>query len=64
MRTKIKRSFCRALRMKLNKTLKKSGSRKYFDFFPNKFARDINKVRNNFILNMSLKDIFLNPILY
>ena len=64
MRTKIKRSFCRALRKKLNKTLKKSGSRKYFDFFPNKFASDINKVRNNLILNMSLKDIFLNPILY
>ena len=64
MRTKIKRSFCRALRKKLNKTLKKSGSRKYFDFFPNKFASDINKVRNNLILNMPLKVIFLNRSLY
>ena len=64
MRTKIKRSFCRALRKKLNKTLKKSGCKNYFDFFPNKFASDINKVRNNLILNMPLKVIFLNRSLY
>ena len=64
IRIKIKRSLFRALRMKLNKTLVKSGSKKFFDFFPNKFTSDINKERVKPILNMSLKEIFLNKNLY
>ena len=64
IRKKIMRSFYRNLRMKLNKILKKSGCKNYFDFFPNKFASDINKKSINGILNKTLNDIFLDENLY
>ena len=64
MRTKIKRSVCRAIRINLNETSKKSGCKNYFDYFPNKFTSDINKKRNKKILNMSLKEILLDENLY
>ena len=60
MRIKIKRSFFRALRKKLNAILKKSGCKNYLDFFPNKYVSDINKERNNHFLNKSLKYVFAN----
>ena len=64
IRIKLKRRFCRYLISKLNAILKNSGCINYFDFFPNKFASDIKKERINKILNMSLKDIFLDENLY
>ena len=60
MRVKIKRGFYRSLRKKLNIILKNSGSKKSFDFFPYKFSSDVNKERNKYILDMTLKEIFLN----
>ena len=64
MRVKIKRGFCRYSRKKLNKILKKSGSRKYFYFFPSKFSSEINKKNCKLIVNMTLKEIFLDKNLY
>ena len=64
MRVKIKRGFFRYSRKKLNKILKKSGSRKYFDFFPSKFSSEINKKNCKLIVNMTLKEIFLDKNLY
>ena len=64
MRVKIKRSFYRSLRKKLNQILKNSGSKKSFDFFPYKFSSDVNKKRNKYILDITLKEIFLNKKLY
>ena len=64
MRVKIKRGFCRYLKKKLNNILKKSGSRKYFDFFPSKFSSEINKKNCKLIVNMTLKEIFLDKNLY
>ena len=58
------RSFYRNLRMILNTILKKSGCKNYFEFFPNKFASDINKKSINGILNKTLNDIFLDENLY
>ena len=65
IRVKIKRRFLNhALKDKLNITLKKFGCRKCFDFFPKKFSSDIDKVRNKRILNMTLKEIYMNKELY
>jgi hypothetical protein len=64
IRVKIKRGFYRSLRKKLNQILKNSGSKKCFDFFPYKFSSDVNKERNKYILDMTLKEIFLNKKLY
>ncbi len=64
IRKKIMRSFYRNLRMILNTILKKSGCKNYFEFFPNKFASDINKKSINGILNKTLNDIFLDENLY
>ena len=64
IRTKIKRSFLRYLRKKLNKILKNSGSKKFFDFFPYKFSGNVNKEENKKILKMTLEDIFVNKNLY
>ena len=64
MRVKIKRGFYRYLKKKLNQILKNSGCKKSFDFFPYKFSSDVNKERNKYILDMTLKEIFLNKKLY
>ena len=64
IRTKIKRSFLRYLRKKLNKILKNSGSKKFFDFFPYKFSGNVNKEENKKILKMTLEDIFLDKNLF
>ena len=64
MRVKIKRCFYRNLKKKLNNILKKSGSRKYFDFFPSKFSSEINKKNFKIIVNMTLNEIFLDKNLY
>ena len=64
MRVKVKRSFYRYLRKKLNKILKKSGSKKYFDFIPSKFSSEINKKNCKLIVNMTLNEIFLYKNLY
>ena len=65
IRVKIKRRFLNhALKDKLNNILKKFGCRKCFDFFPKKFSSDIDKVRNKRILNMTLKEIYMNKELY
>ena len=64
MRVKIKRGFYRNLKKKLNNILKKSGSRKYFDFFPSKFSSEINRKNCKLIVNMTLKEIFLDKNLY
>ena len=64
MRVKIKRGFYRYLKKKLNQILKNSGCKKSFDFFPYKFSSDVNKERNKYILDMTLREIFLNKKLY
>jgi len=65
IRVKIKRRFLNhALKDKLNITLKKFGCRKCLDFFPKKFSSDIDKERNKRILNMTLKEIYMNKELY
>ena len=64
IRTKIKRSFLRYLRKKLNKILKNSGSKKFFDFFPYKFSGNVNKEENKKILKMTLENIFLDKNLF
>ena len=64
MRVKIKRCFYRNLKKKLNNILKKSGSRKYFDFFPSKFSSEIIRKKCKIIVNMNLNEIFLDKNLY
>ena len=64
MRVKIKRCFYRNLKKKLNNILKKSGSRKYFEFFPSKFSSEINRKKCKIIVNMTLNEIFLDKNLY
>ena len=64
MRLKIKRCFYRNLKKKLNNILKKSGSRKYFEFFPSKFSSEINRKKCKIIVNMTLNEIFLDKNLY
>jgi len=64
MRVKIKRGFYRNLKKKLNNILKKSGSRKYFDFFPSKFSSEINRKNCKLIVNMTWNEIFLDKNLY
>jgi len=59
IRKKIKRGFFNhALVKKLNDKLRSIGSKKYFERFPQNFASDVDRKRNNGILNISLKEIF------
>ena len=65
IRTKIKRGFLNAaLVYGLNKILKTIGSKHYFETFPSQFASDVNKERNNIIIDMTLLEIFENETLY
>ena len=61
MRKKIKRGFLNnALIKRLNETLKRIGSKLFFQKFPQNLVGDINKVSNKEILNMTLLEIFEN----
>ena len=65
IRIKIKRNFLnKYLKSRLNNILQMDGIKKYFDFFPNKFSRDISKGRNSMILDLTLREIFLDKKLY
>ena len=65
MRKKIKRGFFNnALLKKLNDKLRKIGSKKYFERFPQYFVSDVNLIRNKQILNMTLQEIFEKKELY
>jgi hypothetical protein len=65
IRKKIKRAFLNnALINKLNEKIKSSGSRLFFEKFPQKFVCDIIKKSNKEILNMTLFEIFEKKDLY
>ena len=65
IRIKIKRNFLnKYLKKRLNNILQMDGIKEYFDFFPNKFSRDISKGRNSMILDLTLREIFLDKELY
>ena len=62
---KIKTGFLNtALINKLNEKLKIIGSRLNLEKFPKNFVSDINHQRNNQLLNMTLKEIFIKKELY
>ena len=62
---KIKTGFLNtALINKLNEKLKKIGSRLNLEKFPKNFVSVINHQRNNQLLNMTLKEIFVKKELY
>ena len=65
IRRKIKRGFFNcALLKKLNDKLRKIGSKKYLERFPQYFVCDVNQKRNKEILNMTLQEIFEKKELY
>ena len=65
IRRKIKRGFFNCgLLMKLNDKLRKIGSKKYFERFPQYFVSDVNQKRNKEILNMTLQEILEKKELY
>ena len=62
---KIKTGFLNtALIKKLNEKMKKIGSRLNLEKFPKHFVSDINHQRNNQLLNMTIKEIFVKKELY
>ena len=65
LRKKIKRNFFnKILVKKMNKELKKGGSRKYFALFPSEIAADVTRERNKKLLNMTLRQVITNSELY
>lgn len=65
IRKKIKRNFFnKILVKKMNKELKKGGSRKYFALFPSEIAADVTRERNKKLLNMTLRQVITNSELY
>ena len=59
IRKKIKRGFLNnALIKKLNETLKRIGSKLFFQKFPQNLVGDINRISNKEIINMTLLEIF------
>ena len=65
IRKKIKRNFFnKILVKKMNKELKKDGSRKYFALFPSEIAADVTRERNKKLLNMTLRQVITNSELY
>ena len=54
---KIKTRFLKTLKIKINEILKMAGSKKFFCFLPQAFITNINKAKNNSILNMTYKEI-------
>ena len=65
IRRKIKRRFLNSALVKiLNDKLINIGSKQYFEKFPQIIAGDIDQKRNKKILNMTLKEIFLEEELY
>lgn len=65
IRKKIKRNFFnKILVKKMNKELKKGGSRKYFALFPQEIVADVSRKRNKKLLNMTLRQVITNSELY
>ena len=65
IRKKIKRNFFnKILVKKMNKELKKGGSRKYFALFPQEIVADVTRKRNKKLLNMTLRQVITNSELY
>ena len=65
IRKKIKRNFFnKILVKKMNKELKKVGSRKYFALFPQEIVADVSRKRNKKLLNMTLRQVITNSELY
>ena len=62
---KIKTGFLNSVLIKkLNEKLKYIGSRLYLEKFPKNFVSDINRQKNNQLLQMTLKEIFEKKELY
>ena len=65
IRTKIKRAFVNIyLINKLNYILINNNSSLYFEKFPKSFAKNVTKIKNSVILDMTLEEIFQNRDLY
>ena len=65
IRKKIKRNFFnKILVKKMNKELKKGGSKKYFALFPQEIVADVTRKRNKKLLNMTLRQVITNSELY
>ena len=58
IRRKIKSRFHKSLKNILNKMLKYSGSKYFFDYLPQSFITNVTKAGNKKILNMTLEDFF------
>ena len=58
IRRKIKSRFHKSLKNILNKMLKYSGSKYFFDYLPQSFITNVTKAGNKNILNMTLEDFF------
>ena len=65
IRKKIKRGFFNVgLRNKLNQYLKRIGSNKYFEKFPQRFVSDIDQKRGKEVFSMTLREILNKKELY
>jgi hypothetical protein len=65
IRTKIKRAFVNIYLINmLNYILINNNSSLYFEKFPKSFAKNITKIQNSVILDMTLEEIFQNRDLY
>ena len=65
IRTKIKRAFVNIYLINmLNYILINNNSSLYFEKFPKSFAKNVTKIKNSVILDMTLEEIFQNRDLY
>ena len=62
LRKKIKTRFHKALKNIINTNLKKVGSKKLFDFFPQYFVKNITIKLNNTILNYTFEELIKTDI--
>ncbi len=54
---KIKSRYHKWLKNQTNEKLKRAGSKKFFRYLPQAFITNLNKIKNNSILNMTYKEI-------
>ena len=64
IRKKIKARFHKVIKNIINLDLKKAGSKKLFDFFPQNFISNINTKLNHFALNYTYEELIKKDIVY
>jgi hypothetical protein len=57
IRKKIKANFLKWVKKYINKKLISANSQQFFDYFPQCFIKEINKIRNKEIINKSFKEL-------